>query len=51
MSELEQEKITEDVLAKSVEIVPIIENLKSVPIEIEHGRTLNANPNIAPDEL
>ena len=51
MSKLEQEEFTEEVLVKNVEIVPIIENLKSAPIEIEPGRTLNVNPNITPDEL
>ena len=51
MSKLEQEELTKEVLFKNVEIVPRLENLKSVAIEIEPGRTLNVNPNLAPDEL
>ena len=50
MSELEQEELTKEALAKNVEIIPILENLKSIPVEIEPGKTLNINPSLALDE-
>ena len=50
LSELEHEEIIEESLAKSVEIVHIVENLKSTPVEIRPGKTLNVNPILAPDE-
>ena len=31
-------------------MVPVLKNLKSVPVEIELGKMLNINPNLAPDE-
>ena len=51
MSKLEQEELTKEVLFKNVEIVPRLENLKSVAIEIEPERTLNVNPNLESDDL
>ena len=51
MSKIEHEELTEEALVKNVEIVPILENLKRVPIEIDTGRNLNVNPNIDPDQM
>ena len=49
MSKIEQKELIEESLVKNVEIVPVLENFKSVPIVIDHGRTLNVNPNIEPN--
>ena len=46
MSKTEQEELAKEALVKNVENFPIIENLKSLPIEIEPRRTLNANSNL-----
>ena len=32
-------------------MIRVIDNSKSVPVEIEPGRTLNINPNLKTDEL
>ena len=47
---MEQENLTEEALVSDTHIVPVLKNSKSVPIEVEYGKTLNINPNISLDE-
>ena len=44
LGEEEQENITKEALVSDTHIVPVLKNLKSVPIEVESGKTLNINP-------
>ena len=46
----EQENITEETLVRDTHIIPVLKNLKSIPIEVEFGKTLNINPNLSVDE-
>ena len=50
LGEEEQENLTEETLFGDTHIFLVLKNLKSVPIEIEPGKTLNINPNLIPDE-
>ena len=50
LSEEEQETITEKTLLSDNQRVPMLKILKSVPIEIESGKTMNINPSLALDE-
>ena len=50
LGEEEQENITEETLVSDTHIVPVLKNSKSVPVEIELGKTLNINPSLALDE-
>ena len=50
LGEEEQENLIEETLVSDTHIIPMLKNLKSVPVEIESGKTLNINPNLAPDE-
>ena len=50
LGEEEQENLIEETLVSDTHIVPVLKNLKSVPVEIETGKTLNVNPSLAPDE-
>ena len=50
LGEEEQENLTEETLVSDNHIVLVLKNSKSVPIEIESGKTLNINPSLAPDE-
>ena len=46
----EQENLTEETLVGDTHIIPVLKNLKSIPIEVESGKTLNINPNLSLDE-
>ena len=50
LGEEEQENITEEALVSDTHIVPVLKNLKSIPIEVESGKTLNINPSLSLDE-
>ena len=50
LGEEEQENIIEETLVSDTHIVPVLKSLKSVPVEIEPGKTLNINPNLTLDE-
>ena len=50
LGEEEQENIMEETLFIDTHIIPILKILKSVPVEIEPGKTLNINPNLTPNE-
>ena len=50
LGEEEQKNLTEETLVSDTHIVPVLKNSKSVPIEIESWKTVNINPNLAPDE-
>ena len=43
----EQENLTEETLVGDTHIIPVLKNLKSIPIEVESGKTLNINPNLS----
>ena len=51
LNEEKQENIIEETLVSDTSIIPVLKNSKSIPIEIEPGKTLNINPNLTPDEL
>ena len=51
LNEQEKEELTKETLVSSIEIIPIIENSKSIPVEIKPKKTLNINPNLKTDEL
>ena len=40
----------EEALVGDTNIIPILKNSKSIPIEVEFGKTLNINPNLSLDE-
>ena len=46
----EQENLTEEALVSDTHIIPVLINLKSIPIEVESGKTLNINPSLSLDE-
>ena len=46
----EQENLTEETLVDDTHIIPVLKNSKSIPIEVESGKTLNINPNLSLDE-
>ena len=46
----EQENLTEEALVDDTHIIPVLKNLKSIPIEVEYGKTLNINPILSLDE-
>ena len=50
LGEEEHETLTNETLVSDTHIIPVLKNSKSIPIEIELGKTLNINPNLAPDE-
>ena len=50
LDEEKQENITEETLVSDTSIILVLKNSKSIPVEIEPGKTLNINPNLAPDE-
>ena len=50
LGEEEQENLTEETFVNDIHIVLVLKSLKSVPIEIEPGKTLNINPNLTLDE-
>ena len=50
LDEEKQENITEETLVSDTSIILVLKNLESIPVEIEPGKTLNINPNLAPDE-
>ena len=50
LGEEEQENIIEETLISDTHIVLVLKSSKSVPIEIEPGKTLNINPSITLDE-
>ena len=45
-----QENITEEALVGDTNIIPVLKNSKSIPIEVEPGRTLNINPSLSSEE-
>ena len=51
LHEEKQENLTEETLVSDTNIIPVLKNSKSIPIEIELGKTLNINLDLAPDEL
>ena len=51
LKEQEQEEITKESLVSDTEIIPVIDNSKSVPLEVKLGKTLNINPNLKSNEL
>ena len=46
----EQENLIEEALFGDTHIILVLKNLKSIPIEVESGKTLNINPNLSLDE-
>ena len=50
LGEEEQENIMEEALVSDTHIVPVLKNLKSIPIKVESGKNLNINPNLSLDE-
>ena len=50
LGEEEQENLTKETLVSNIHIVLVLKSSKSVPVEIEMGKTLNINPNITLDE-
>ena len=46
----EQENLTKEALVGDTHIVPVFKNSKSIPIEVESGKTLNINPSLSLDE-
>ena len=46
----EQENLTEEALVGDTNIIPVVKNLESIPIEVELGRTLNINPSLSSEE-
>ena len=44
MAESIQEDITDDFITETVKVLP---NHKSIPVEIESGKTMNINPNLS----
>ena len=46
LSEEEQKNIIEEALVSGTHIVPVLKNLKSVPIEVESGKPMNINPSL-----
>ena len=50
LGEEEQENITEEALVSDTHIVPLLKKLKSVPIVVEFGKTMNINPSLSLDE-
>ena len=50
LGEEEHENITEEALVSDTHIVLVLKNLKSIPIEVESGKTLNINPSLSLDE-
>ena len=51
LGEEEQENLTEETLVSDSNIIPVLKNSKSIPVEIEVIQTLNINPKLSPDEL
>ena len=50
LGEEEQENIMEEALVSDTHIVPVLKNSKSIPVEIESGKTQNINPSLSLDE-
>ena len=50
LGEEEQENLTEETLVSDTHIVPVLKNSKSVPVEVDFGKTLLINPSLTPDE-
>ena len=50
LGEEEQENLTAEALVSDTHIILVLKNLKSIPMEVESGKTLNINPSLAPDE-
>ena len=50
IGEKEQENLTEEALINDTHIVSVLKNSKSVPIEVESGKTLNINFSLSLDE-
>ena len=51
LDEEKQENIIEESLVSDTNIILVLKNSKSILVEIELGKTLNINLNLAPDEL
>ena len=51
LKEWEYEQIKEETLVIDTELIPLIDNSKSVPVEVYTGETLNINPNLKAGEL
>ena len=46
----EQENLIEEALVGDTHIIPVLKNSKSIPIEVESGKTLNINPGLSLDK-
>ena len=46
----QQENLTEEALVGDTNIIPVVKNSESIPIEVEPGRTLNINPSLSLEE-
>ena len=51
LKEREHEELIKEDLVSNTEIIPVIDNSKSVPVEVKLGKTLNINPNLKSNEL
>ena len=51
LDEEKQENIIEETLVSDTNIILVLKNLKSIPVEIEPRKTMNINLNLALDEL
>ena len=51
MEEQEREKLIEETLVSSTELIPVIDHSKSVPVELDLGKTMNINPNLKIDKM
>ena len=47
LGEEEQENLTEEALVSDTHIILVLNNLKSIPMEVESGKTLNINPSLS----
>ena len=46
----EQENLTEEALVGGTNMIPVVKNSESIPVEVEPGRTLNINPGLSSEE-
>ena len=51
LKERENEELIEESLVSNIELIPVIDNSKSVSVEVDLGKTLNINPNLKANEL
>ena len=51
MKEQEHEELTKESLVSNTVLISVIDNSKSVPVEVNSRKTLNIKPNIKDEEL